>query len=177
MKLKAIVFLLGALLLSACGYELPKAGNTADTSTNSAVLTNQNTNNQSNSLVNAEQVNKNAGATNSKTANGNTGETKLVLIGSGESTTYPCNGREVEIEETATAISYTFTGECKKITVNGVSVTVNVDRVGEIVVTGVSNKVIYGEGIGGKKPKITKSGTSTFAETKAEAEKRKSETN
>jgi outer membrane lipopolysaccharide assembly protein LptE/RlpB len=177
MKLKAIVFLLGALLLSACGYELPKAGNTADTSTNSAVLTNQNTNNQSNSLVNAEQVNKNAGATNSKTANGNTGETKLVLIGSGESTTYPCNGREVEIEETATAISYTFTGECKKITVNGVSVTANVDRVGEIVVTGVSNKVIYGEGIGGKKPKITKSGTSTFAETKAEAEKRKSETN
>ena len=177
MKSKAIVFLLGGLLLTACGYELPKAGNTADTTTNSAVPVNQNTNTQSNNLNNAQQVNKNAGATNSKTSNGNSGETKLVLIGSGEATTYPCNGREVEIEESATAINYTFTGECKKITVDGVSVTVNVEKVGEIVVKGVSNRVIYSEGIGGKKPKITKSGTSTFAETKAEAEKRKSETN
>lgn len=177
MKSKAVIFLLGGLLLTGCGYELPKAGNTADTSTNSAVLTNQNTNTQSNNLNNAQQANKNAGAVNSKTDSGDTGETKLVLIGSGESTTYPCNGREVEIEESATAISYTFTGECKKITVDGVSVTVNVEKVSEIVVTGVSNRVIYGEGIGGKKPKITKSGTSTFAESKAEAEKKKSVTN
>ena len=173
MKSKAVIFLLGGLLLTGCGYELPKTANTADTSTNSAVLINQNTNNQSNNIVNVEQVNKNTVAGNSKMANGNTAETKLVLIGSGESTTYPCNGREVEIEESATAISYTFTGECKKITVDGVSVTVNVEKVGEIVVKGVSNKVIYGEGIGGKKPKITKSGTSTSAETKAEAEKKK----
>ena len=176
MKSKAVIFLLGGLLWTACGYELPKTINTADTSTNSAVLTNQNTNNQSNNSVNAEQANKSAAA-NFKTADGNTVETKLVLIGSGESTTYPCNGREVEIEESATAISYTFTGECKKITVDGVSVTVNVEKVGEIVIKGVSNKVVYGEGIGGKKPKITKSGTSTSAETKAEWEKKKSETN
>jgi outer membrane lipopolysaccharide assembly protein LptE/RlpB len=177
MKMKTIILLISGLIPTACGYELPKTTNATNSSTNTAVLSNQNTNDQSSIIVNAEQVNKNAETANSKTANGNTVETKLVLIGSGESTTYPCNGREVEIEETATAISYTFTGECKKITVNGVSVTVNVDRVGEIVVTGVSNKVIYGEGIGGKKPKITKSGTSTFAETKAEAEKRKSEPN
>ncbi len=177
MKSKAVIFLLGGLLWTACGYELPKTTNTADTSTNSAVLINQNTSNQSNNIVNAEQANKNGGAANPKTADGNTGATKLVLIGSGESTAYPCNGREVEIEESATAVSYTFTGECKKITVDGVSVTVNVEKVGEIVVKGVSNKVIYGEGIGGKKPKITKSGTSTSAETKAEAEKKKSETN
>ena len=177
MNSKAIVFLLGGLLLSGCGYELPKAGNAADTSTNSAVLVNQNTNTQSNNIFNAEQVNKNAGATNSKTGGSDTGETKLVLTGSGESTTHPCNGREVEIGDSATAINYTFTGECKKITVDGVSVTVNVEKVGEIVVRGVSNRVIYGEGIGGKKPKITKSGTSTFAETKAEAEKKKSVTN
>ncbi len=169
--------MLGGLLWTACGYELPKTTNTADNSTNFAAATNQNAKNQSNYLINAEQANKNAGAANSKTADGNAGETKLVLIGSGESTTYPCNGREVEVEESATAISYTFTGECKKITVDGVSVTVNVEKVGEIVVKGVSNKVIYGEGIGGKKPKITKSGTSTSAETKAEAEKKKSETN
>ncbi len=176
MKLKTIIFLIGGLLWTACGYELPKTTNTADNSTNSAALTNQNTKNQSNNIVNAEQANKNAGAVNSKPGDGDTSETKLVLSGSGESATYPCNGREVEVEESATASSYTLTGECKKLTVDGVSVTVNVEKVGEIVVIGVSNKVIYGEGIGGKKPKITKSGTSTSAETKAEAEKKASET-
>ncbi|HXH69966.1 MAG TPA: DUF3060 domain-containing protein, partial [Pyrinomonadaceae bacterium] len=164
------------LLWTACGYELPKTTNTADNSTNSAALTNQNTKNQSNNIVNAEQANKNAGVANSKTGVGDTGETKLILSGSGESATYPCNGREVEVEESVTASTYTLTGECKKLMVDGVSVTVNVEKVGEIVVIGVSNKVIYGEGIGGKKPKITKSGTSTSAETKAEAEKKASET-
>ena len=175
MKSKAVIFLLGGLLWTACGYELPKTTNTADNSTNSAALTNQNTKNQSSNMVNAEQANKNAGAINSKTGDGDTGETKLVLSGSGESAVYACNGREVEVEESTTASTYTLTGECKKLMVDGVSVTVNVQKVGEIVVTGVSNKVIYGEGIGGRKPKITKSGTSTSAETKAETEKKQSE--
>ncbi len=175
MKLKAIIFLLGGLLWTACGYELPKTPNTAGNSTNSTASSNRNTNNQTNNVINTEQANKNAGAANSEIGDGKSGDAKLILSGSGESTTYPCNGREVEVEESATAISYTFTGECKKITVDGVSVTVNVEKVGEIVVKGVSNKVIYGEGIGGKKPKITKSGTSTSAETKAEVEKKKSQ--
>lgn len=176
MKSKAIIFFLGGLLLSGCGYELPKTTNTAGNSTNSAALSNQNTKNQTSSAINVEQTNKNAGAANSKTGEGESGEAKLILSGSGESTTHACNGREVEVEESATAISYNLTGECKKLTVDGVSVTVNVEKVGEIVVKGVSNKVVYVEGIGGKKPKITKSGTSTSAETKAEAEKKKSET-
>ncbi|HXG86157.1 MAG TPA: DUF3060 domain-containing protein [Pyrinomonadaceae bacterium] len=175
MKSKAIIFLLGGLLLTACGYELPKTGNTADNSANSAASANQNTKNQSNNATSSGQADKNAGAGNSKTAGGETGETKLILSGSGESATYPCDGREVEVDESVTASSYTLTGECKKLTVDGVTVTVNVEKVGEIVVAGVSNKVIYGEGIGGRKPKITKSGPSTFVGTKAEAEKRAAE--
>ncbi len=172
MKLKATIFLLGGLLSAACGYELPKTGNTADNPTNSTAQVNQNLKNQSNNAINAETANKNADATNSKTENGSSGGAKLVLSVSGESATYPCNGGEVEVDESVTASRYILTGECKKLTVDGVSVTVNVEKVGEVVVKGVSNKVIYGEGIGGKKPKITKNGPSVFVETKAEAEKR-----
>lgn len=175
MKSKTIIFLLGGLLLTACGYELPKTGNTADNSTNSAAQANQNTKNQSNNATNAGQADKNAGAGNSKSADGDSEDAKLILSGSGESATFPCNGREVEVDESVTASNYILTGECKKLTVDGVTVTVNVEKVGQIVVKGVSNKVIYGEGIGGRKPKITKSGPSTFVGTKAEAEKRAAE--
>jgi outer membrane lipopolysaccharide assembly protein LptE/RlpB len=171
MKSKMLFFLIAGLFLTACGYELPKMANSADNSTNSALQANQNAKNQSNQM-NAGQVNN---ATTSQTNGGNSGE-KLILNGNSESATHACNGREVEVKETATANTYTLTGECKKITVDGVSNTINVEKVGEISVTGVSNKVTYGEGISGKKPKISKSGTSTFVESRAEAEKKASAT-
>lgn len=174
MKSKAATFLLGGLLLTACGYELPKTGNGESNSTNSAVSVNQNTKNESNGATSAQQGNKNNGAANSKNADGG-GATKLVLTNSGESATFPCGGREVEVDESVTASNYTLTGECKKLTVDGVTVTVTVEKVGEIVATGVSNKVVYGEGVNGKKPKITKSGPSVWVGTKAEAEKRAAE--
>lgn len=173
MKSRVLFFLIAGLFLAACGYELPKMANSADNSTNSASPANLNAKNQSNQM-NAGQAN-NTGSTTSQTNGGNSGE-KLILNGSSESATHACNGREVEVRETATANTYMLTGECKKITVDGVSNTINVEKVGEISVTGVSNKITYGEGIGGKKPKITKSGTSTFVESKAEAEKKASET-
>jgi len=175
MKLKATIFLLGGLFWTGCGYELPKTANAADNSANSAAQVNRNANNQSGSAINAGQSNKDAATADSKTAGGNAEEEKLILTSSGESTTFPCNGREVEVDESVTASTYTLTGECKKLTVDGVTVTVNVEKVGEIVVTGVSNKVIYGEGIKGKKPKITKSGPSVTVESKAEAEKREAQ--
>lgn len=170
MKLKAIIFLLGALLWTACGYELPKTTNGADNSANSAALANQNTKTQSNDAGHAEQANKNAETANSKIGKG---EAKLILSNSGEAATYPCNGGEVEIDESVTASNYSLTGECKKLTVDGVSVTVNVEKVGEIVVKGTSNKVVYGEGIGGKKPKITKSGVSTAVDSRKSSEEKK----
>lgn len=177
MKLKVIIFLTGALFLPACGYELPKMANSADNSTNSTANQNAKTqSNQANNAVNAGTADKNANSTASQTDSGNAGGGKLVLSGSSESATHACNGREVEIKESATANRYILTGECKKISVDGVSNTINVEKVGEIVVNGVSNRVVYDEGIGGKKPKITKGGTSTFVESRAEVEKKALET-
>lgn len=164
MKLKTL-FLFGALFLAGCGYELPKTAENANNSKNSPAQTNQNANNQS-----AEIKNESA-ASNSKPESGDS--TKLILSGTGETVSYPCNGREVEIGEEATANVYTLTGECKKLTVNGVSNKINVERVGEIVARGISNKVTYGEGIGGKPPKISKSGPSTSVESKKSQEEKK----
>lgn len=161
MKLKLLFFLIGGLFWSGCGYELPKTPET-----NSAVQTNQNAKNQSNETkvgINAETADKKDGE-------------KLILSGTGETSTYPCNGREVEIEEAATANNYTLTGECKKLTVAGVSNKITIEKVGEIVASGISNKVTYGEGIGGKQPKISKSGTSTTVESiKSQEEKKQAE--
>ena len=159
MKSKWLIFLIGALISSACASQQPEtkpAGNSANSQTQNA----QNSNNQANQN-NQETVNNDGG--------------KLILTGTSQSATYPCNGREVEIDTDTTAGKYTFTGECKKLVVDGVSNVVRVEKVGEIVVAGVSNKVIYGEGIGGKKPKITKSGSSTSVESKAEVEKKQAE--
>lgn len=89
----------------------------------------------------------------------------LILSEVSDYKTIPCNNREIEISEDATSSSYKLTGECKKVTVAGVSNKVTVDKVGEIVVSGSSNKVIYGEGSDGKKPKITKSGVSTSVDS------------
>ena len=170
MKLKLLFFLIGGLFWAGCGYELPKTPET-----NSAAQTNQNAKNQSNETkdgINAETINKKDGAAVSKEENGE----KLILSGTGETSTYPCNGREVEIEEAATANNYTLTGECKKLTVAGVSNKITVEKVGEIVAAGISNKVTYGEGIGGKRPKISKSGTSTSVESiKSQEEKKQAE--
>ena len=82
----------------------------------------------------------------------------------GETAAYKCNGKEVEVGGTANIVN--LTGECKKVTVAGVSNKVNVEKVGEINVSGISNKVTYGEGMNGKKPKISKSGTSTSVDKK-----------
>lgn len=97
----------------------------------------------------------------------------LILSETSDYKTIPCNGREIEVSEDATASSYKLTGECKKITVAGVSNKVTVDKVGEIVVSGSSNKVIYGEGIDGKKPKITKTGASTSVDSMEAVNKKK----
>lgn len=92
-------------------------------------------------------------------------EDPLILSEVSDFQTIPCNNREIEITEDATASNYKLTGECKKITVAGVSNKVTVDKVGEIVVSGSSNKVVYGEGLDGKKPKITKTGISTSVDS------------
>lgn len=97
---------------------------------------------------------------------------ELLITDTGVSATYDCKNREVELDKDTTANSLTLTGTCKKITVDGVANKVSVEKVGQIIVRGVSNKVEYESGIGGSKPKISVSGTSTSAKKKeAETEK------
>ncbi|MCW5959460.1 MAG: DUF3060 domain-containing protein [Pyrinomonadaceae bacterium] len=140
---------------------------------------------QANNVNSAEVANQRGtdpvSANSSDANNANKSKTEeqggeLVLNATAEDRTIECSGREVVIEDDATANTYKFTGECKKLTVKGVSNKVSVEKVGEINASGISNKVVYGEGIGGKAPKIIKTGKSTTVDSQKEAE-RKSEAN
>lgn len=166
MKLKVLIFLIVGLFLFGCDYQFREKPQTDENVNAANSQKNQNSNNQANQSNNA-----NAG--NSKTKNADLSGEPLILSGTSESTTFPCNKREVEVVEDATANSYTLTGECKKLTVDGVSNKVTVEKVGEIVVKGTSNKVTYGEGLDGKKPKITKSGVSTEVNSLKSLEEKK----
>ena len=143
MKFNLFLLILICLFLFGCNYNVPQ---------NPVVEDNSNTKPQKSEAQLAEEQRL---AT----------EDPLILAETSDYKTIPCNNREIEISEDATASSYKLTGECKKITVNGVSNKVTVEKVGEIVVSGSSNKVIYGEGLEGKKPKITKTGISTSVDS------------
>ncbi len=170
MKSKFLVFLMIGLFLSGCNYKFSETTQIEENGNVSNARTNQNSNNQ----INA--ANAGNSAANSKPEIINSSE-PLILSGTSEGGTFPCGGREVEIGSEATANSYTLTGECKKLTVDGVSNTVNVEKVGEISVAGTSNKVVYGEGLNGKNPKIKKSGVSTSVDSKKSIEEKKSKEN
>lgn len=92
-------------------------------------------------------------------------EDPLILSETSDYKSFPCNGREIEILKDAISNTFKISGECKKITVDGVANNVTVEKVGEIVVRGTSNKVTYGEGLEGKKPKIGKTGISNSVES------------
>ena len=143
MKAKLLFFITIGLFLTACGGE------------------SQNTNN----------ANANANSAAAKTPIDSS--VPLILSGTSEFSKIPCGGREVEIDETATSNDYTLTGECKKITVNGVSNEIKVEKVGEIIIKGSSNKVIYTEGLDGKKPKIKNTGVSSTVDTKKSLDDKK----
>lgn len=155
--------LLIAAFVSGCDYEFKKPAETNSSSVNT--VASENKANAGNEAVNSTSAEKSSESANSNTSGTATEGEKLVLSSTAAYETIPCMGREVEITEEATANNYVFTGECKKLTVDGVSNKITVEKVGEIVVTGISNKVAYGEGLGGKKPKIKTSGKSTIVET------------
>lgn len=143
MKARLLIFTVGALFLAACGSESA---------------------NNSNANANANKANANQAIDSS---------VPLILSGTSDSSKIPCGGREVEVDETATANDYTLTGECKKITVDGVSNTVTAEKVGEIIVKGSSNKVVYTEGLDGKKPKIKNTGVSSVIDSKKSLDEKK----
>lgn len=167
MKLKLSVLLLVILFLAGCNYEFSETPQVEENSnaTNTETTKIQNTN----SVGNEEKPADDGKGSSPKedTANPIDGDT-LILESTGETAAYKCNGKEVEVGGTANIIN--LTGECKKVTVAGVSNKVTVEKVGEINVSGISNKVTYGEGLNGKKPKISKSGTSTSVDKKESPE-------
>ncbi len=173
MNLRILCIALICTVVSGCGYEFSKPAETNTDSANAKVPENKNTSNAANNVSNSN-TSENSSPSGTSTSNKNTGE-KLVISAMAEFTTIPCNGREIEITEEATANNYTFTGECKKLTVGGVSNKITVEKVGEIVAKGISNKIAYGEGLNGKKPKISSSGKSTVVETIKARDERKAE--
>lgn len=144
MKLKFVILILSSLFLFACDSE---------TANNSANV-NKNAN---------QKVNTNVAIDSS---------VPLILSGTGVTENYNCGGREVEIEAETTASRYVLKGECKKLTIDGVSNQIQVEKVGEIVINGTSNKLVYAEGLNNKKPKIKKTGADNLVESKEESEKR-----
>ena len=166
--MKLLISLICGLLAAGCGYELPKTGESAENSNRSE---NVNSNRAGQNIDGNKSDNQNAAASNSDSSEKDSGP--LIFSESSLTTAYSCNGREVEFEDSSTANSIALTGECAKLVVDGVSNTINVDKVGEIVVKGISNRVVYGEGLDGKKPKITKSGVSTEVISRADLEKKK----
>ena len=164
MKSKILILLISGLFLFGCDYEFKEKPPTESNSASNSA--NKNTTAQ----TNAANSNQGGDVTSPVKDEDTTGP--LILSGTSESRTIPCNGREVELLEDATANTYTLTGSCKKLTVDGVSNKVNVEKVGEISVKGTSNKVVYVEGLDGKKPKITKSGVSTAVDSLKDLEKK-----
>ncbi|MEZ5346207.1 MAG: DUF3060 domain-containing protein [Pyrinomonadaceae bacterium] len=109
----------------------------------------------------------NSNAANTSSSTPEMGGT-LLLTDTGKFETISCNQRDVELDSESTANTYTFTGECKTLIVDGVSNKVYVEKVGSIDVKGISNKVFYKSGLDGEKPKIKKEGTSTIVEQEKE---------
>lgn len=164
MKLKLFVFLSVMLFISGCNYEFTETPQKVE-NTNSVEKEKEDilkpAEDTKTTADNSISENKNGVEENA--ANTDEGGT-LFLDGSSEVFAFPCNGREVEVGGTANIVN--LSGECKKLIVAGVSNKVNVEKVGEINVDGVSNKVTYVEGMDGKKPKISKKGTSTSVDKK-----------
>lgn len=147
MKSKVLTFYIGGVFLFGCGGDKPA---------------------NSNANLNANTGNAN---TNTSEKSPDVSREKLVISGVGATLTQNCDGREVEFDEDAIGNNYIFRGECKKLTVLGVANKVEVEKVGEIVVAGVSNKIVYVAGLENKKPKISKTGKDTSVESKEISEK------
>lgn len=156
MKINTVILLAIAFILAGCNYELreiPKANENTETA-------------QSNIETNAETDKKIGGMSQNSTEDDGIEGGELLISDTGTNAAYPCKNREVELDKDTTSNRITLTGICKKLVVDGVANEVSVEKVGQIVVRGISNKVIYESGIGGGKPKISVSGTSTSAKQK-----------
>lgn len=150
-----LIFLTFIFALSGCNYELRETPKTAANSANTENSANAENPGKSASNIAPEEIDAEA-------VEGG----ELLITDTGRQSEIECLNREVEFDKDTTSNQIYFKGTCKKITVDGVANKITVEEVGQIIVKGVSNRVVYESGIGGGKPKIQVSGISTSAEKK-----------
>jgi hypothetical protein len=89
---------------------------------------------------------------------------QTVIEGSSKRVTVTCTER-VRVGGLKNQI--TLIGSCPDVTVEGSSNTVTIAALGSLTLAGSNNKVIWADGIGGRAPRIDRSGTNNTVERKA----------
>ncbi|MFL5353497.1 DUF3060 domain-containing protein [Archangium sp.] len=82
---------------------------------------------------------------------------KLEVSGMGGNATHRCTPK-TEVEVNGSDNTVTLTGDCKSINVSGANNKVKAEGVATIDVTGSGNEVTWKRAVGGKKPKVNRSG-------------------
>jgi DUF3060 family protein len=82
---------------------------------------------------------------------------KLEVSGTGGNATHRCTPK-TEVEVNGNDNSVTLTGDCKSINVSGANNKVKAEGVATIDVTGSGNEVTWKRAVGGKKPKVNRTG-------------------
>lgn len=82
---------------------------------------------------------------------------KFEVSGMGGNETHRCTPK-TEVEINGSDNTVTLTGDCKSINVSGANNKVKAEGVAAIDVTGSGNEVTWKRAVGGKKPKVNRSG-------------------
>lgn len=87
---------------------------------------------------------------------------KWVVTGQGRTEAHVCAANE-DVEISGQGHVLTLTGPCRNVMVSGQSIQVTTDVAGSIMVSGMSNKVLWKAALTGKKPKLQVSGMGNSA--------------
>lgn len=87
---------------------------------------------------------------------------KWVVTGQGRTEAHVCAANE-DVEISGQGHVLTLTGPCRNVMVSGQGIEVTTDVAGSIVVSGMSNKVLWKAALTGKKPKLQVSGMGNSA--------------
>jgi DUF3060 family protein len=82
---------------------------------------------------------------------------QLEISSSGNTETHRCSPK-TEVSISGSENEITLTGECKSVSVSGADNKVKVEAVGTITVVGSGNEVLWKKAVGGKKPKVSRTG-------------------
>ncbi|MCY1081304.1 DUF3060 domain-containing protein [Archangium lansingense] len=86
------------------------------------------------------------------------GDAQIEISGTGSQETHRCSPKTA-VSISGSGNEITLTGECKSVSVEGASNTVKAEAVAAISVEGADNTVTWKRAVGGKKPKVSRTGT------------------